>query len=609
MRRLKTIIPIAGILLLILSAASLYVAMRDISKVHPAEDYEDQGVRSFAPYAVYPVQVQNTSASGRDRRMNPTKTVYMVYYLATDGSGYKWSDEALTRDLGEDIVEAGETVRRRVLSIPSDGTYITVEPEQTAGSYAESLRGRYTRIVGLSALYILFYFIVLILVKLVRRLRKDRAEDKEPERASAPRDASNVSRFDPEIKESRRFHHAGNRSGWRQEPGGIEVRKPPRIHPRIKLCLFLLAAAVPLLVFQSLGSSDPVDLDYGWNGNTWTCEELELRFDLPAGGVIFDAGEQQKEREKKFGRRGSAGQTVLEVGDSGEGSNLGLLIVRTDPPTEDFLLKMVNAYAAGIEGAEDPEARENLMVGGRTWRTWRMELPGQGRTYWYLYRQEGEYALSITSSGPTAQTPPAILACFQGANSLGIVSANQYLPPIGADGYFTVTVPPSLLGNMTLEELLEDFQEDAKAAGEQGMAPDQFPRFRDLIANEDGSVTYSFTEEQYRKSKEDYYSWGLRILPEMFGLDPAEIVKGLEYAQVDENGIPWAVNVRVDRAAFQNQGNFAEFIAQLVPYTMVGRYQIMCGVPAGEWSVHVTVRDAETGEVLAEEDFPQGGVR
>lgn len=135
------------------------------------------------------------------------------------------------------------------------------------------------------------------------------------------------------------------------------------------------------------------------------------------------------------------------------------------------------------------------------------------------------------------------------------------------------------------------------------MTPDQFPRFRDLIANEDGSVTYSFTEEQYRKSKEDYYSWGLRILPEMFGLDPAEIVKGLEYAQVDENGIPWAVNVRVDRAAFQSQGNFAEFIAQLVPYTMVGRYQIMCGVPAGEWSVHVTVRDAGSGEVILEQDF------
>ena len=609
MKRLKTIIPIAGILLLILSAASLYVAMRDLSSLRPAEDYEDQGVRSFEPYAVYPVQVQNTGASGRDRRMNPTKTVYMVYYRATDGSGYKWSNETLTRDLGEEIVEAGETVRRRVLSIPSDGTYITVGPEQTAGSYAESLRERYTRIVGLSTLYILFYIIVLLLTNLMRRLRKNWAEDAELERAAVPRDTSAVARFSPEIEEPGRFRLPKSWSGWRQEPGGIEARKSPRIPFRLKRSLFLLLAAFLLLVLQRMGSSDPVDLDYGWSGNTWICDELGLRFDLPAGGVIFDAEEQQKAREEKFGRRGSAGQTVLTVADQGEGSNLDLLVVRTDPPTEDFLLKMVTAYAAGIEGAEAPEAREDLMVGGRAWRTWRIELPEQGRVNWYLYRQEGEYALSLTSSGPTAQTPPAILACFQGANSLGIVSANQYLPPIGADGYFTITVPPSLLGNRTPEELVEDFREDAKAAGEQGMTPDQFPRFRHLIANEDGSVTYSFTEEQYRKSKEDYYSWGLRILPEMFGLDPAEIVKDLEYAQVDEDGIPWAVNVRVDRTAFQSQGNFAEFVAQLVPYTMIGRYQVMCGVPAGEWSVHVTVRDAETGEVLEEEDFPQGGVR
>lgn len=607
MRRLKTIIPIAGILLLILSAASLYVAMRDISKVHPAEDYEDQGVRSFEPYAVYPVQVQNTSASGRDRRMNPTKTVYMVYYLATDGSGYKWSDEALTRDLGEDIVEAGETVRRRVLSIPSDGTYITVGPEQTAGSYAESLRGRYTRIVGLSALYILFYFIVLILVKLVRRLRKDRAEDKEPERASAPRDASNVSRFDPEIKESRRFHHAGNRSGWRQEPGGIEVRKPPRIHPRIKLSLFLLAAVLLLAVFQRLGSSDPVELDYGWSGNTWTCEELELRFDLPAGGVIFDAGEQQKEREKKFGRRGSAGQTVLEVADQEEGSNLDLLVVRTDPPTEDFLLKMVTAYAAGIEGAEAPEAREDLTVGDHPWRTWRIELPEQGRVCWYLYRQAGEYALSLTSSGPAAQTPPAILAAFQGTNSLGIVPTNQYLPPIGADGYFTITVPPSLLGNMTPEELLEDFREDAETAAEQGLTPDQFPSFRDLTANGDGSVTYSFTEEQYRRSKETYYAWGLRILPEIFGIDPSDIIKRIAYAQIDENGIPWGVDVWIDQTEYIRVGSFSDFIARFVPMTIIGRYQLMCGVPADEWAIHVTLRDVETEEVLFEIGYPLEG--
>ena len=83
MRRLKTIIPVAGILLLILSAASLYAAMQGISKVRPAEDYEDIGVLTFQPYDVLPVQVQNTGASSRDRRMNPTKTVYMVYYFGS----------------------------------------------------------------------------------------------------------------------------------------------------------------------------------------------------------------------------------------------------------------------------------------------------------------------------------------------------------------------------------------------------------------------------------------------------------------------------------------------------------------------------------------------
>ena len=172
MRKLKTIIPVAGILLLILSAASLYVAMQALSDIRPAEDYEDIGVLTFQPYDVLPIQVQNTGASSRDRRMNPTKTVYMVYYRATDGSGYKWSDKALTRDLGKDIVEVGETVQRRVLRIPADGTYITVEPDQTAGSYTEGLRQKYTTILVLAGAYVLLYglgWCVLIFTKKAKR--------------------------------------------------------------------------------------------------------------------------------------------------------------------------------------------------------------------------------------------------------------------------------------------------------------------------------------------------------------------------------------------------------------------------------------------------------
>ena len=172
MRRLKTIIPVARILLLILSAASLYVAMQALLVIRPAEDYEDIGVLTFQPYDVLPVQVQNTGASSRDRRMNPTKTVYMVYYRATDGSGYKWSGEALTRDLGKDIVEAGETVQRRVLRIPADGTYITVEPDQTAGSYTEGLRQKYITVLVLAGAYAILYaaaWCILILMKKAKR--------------------------------------------------------------------------------------------------------------------------------------------------------------------------------------------------------------------------------------------------------------------------------------------------------------------------------------------------------------------------------------------------------------------------------------------------------
>lgn len=36
---------------------------------------------------------------------------------------------------------------------------------------------------------------------------------------------------------------------------------------------------------------------------------------------------------------------------------------------------------------------------------------------------------------------------------------------------------------------------------------------------------------------------------------------------------------------------------------MIGRYQLMCGVPADEWAVHVALRDAETDEVLFERSY------
>ena len=164
MPKLKSIVFVAGLMLLLLAAAMGYLSIKYLSAIAPADSYEDKGVYTFSPYQVLPVQVQNTGASGRDRRMNPTKTVYMVYYRATDGSGYQWTDRAITRELGQEIVDAGAAVERRVLSIPADSSYITVEPGQTAGSYTAGLRQKYITALALSGAYILLYVVVWCIV-------------------------------------------------------------------------------------------------------------------------------------------------------------------------------------------------------------------------------------------------------------------------------------------------------------------------------------------------------------------------------------------------------------------------------------------------------------
>lgn len=160
MEKAKSISFVAGLMLLILAAVMIYLSAKGLFTIPSANSYQDNGTHTFEPYQVLPVQVRNTSSYSRDRRMNPTKTVYMVYYRATDGSGYQWADRAITRELGQETVEEGVTVTRRVLSIPGDRTYITVEPDQTAESYTAGLRQKYVLALALSAAYILVYLVI-----------------------------------------------------------------------------------------------------------------------------------------------------------------------------------------------------------------------------------------------------------------------------------------------------------------------------------------------------------------------------------------------------------------------------------------------------------------
>jgi len=160
MEKAKSIGFILSLMIFILAAMMTYLSIKGLFAIPSASSWKDNGTHTFEPYQVLPVQVRNTSSYSRDRRMNPTKTVYMVYYRATDGSGYEWSDRAITRELGQETVEKGISITRRVLSIPSDRTYITVEPEQTAESYTAGLRQKYVLALALSAAYILVYLVI-----------------------------------------------------------------------------------------------------------------------------------------------------------------------------------------------------------------------------------------------------------------------------------------------------------------------------------------------------------------------------------------------------------------------------------------------------------------
>lgn len=163
MEKAKNLVRVASIPLLILAAASLYVSVRDYGAIRPADSYVDEGVHTFVPYDILPISVKN-NATGRYGRTHPTKIVYMVYYKTTDGSGYRWQVEGSTaRTLAEQKYEEGP-VERRVLSIPEEDAYITVEADQTAKSYTAGLQRKYTLIMGLSVAYLAVYAGVWIVI-------------------------------------------------------------------------------------------------------------------------------------------------------------------------------------------------------------------------------------------------------------------------------------------------------------------------------------------------------------------------------------------------------------------------------------------------------------
>ena len=182
-------------------------------------------------------------------------------------------------------------------------------------------------------------------------------------------------------------------------------------------------------------------------------------------------------------------------------------------------------------------------------------------------------------------------------SSMNYVSpTNSYTPTTNEDGYIVITMPTSIIGisGATASELAADFQS--------AVPPDK--RITDIVANNDGTADYFFTPEQFEQFKKDTYDSGCYA----YGVGSfPQSIKTVEYTEIDENGIPWAAVVTIDLALYTASDmdallGYSYGVAW--PANYIGQYQIFCGVPGDEWAVHVTVKDADSGEVISEHDFP-----
>lgn len=178
--------------------------------------------------------------------------------------------------------------------------------------------------------------------------------------------------------------------------------------------------------------------------------------------------------------------------------------------------------------------------------------------------------------------------------------SNTDMPPVNDGGYIVVAMPMTLFGGNTAEELEAQHQELIAGMSEEEIAK---LYWTDIIANEDGSFQYIFTPDQFRRIKETAYMSG-KLIDAATNTFPAEFIKAAEYADIDEDGIPWTLIVSVDKKQYESSELINSFYVTVSPSIYMGMYQIFCGVPGNEWAAHVTVKDADTGGVISEHDFP-----
>ena len=101
---------------------------------------------------------------------------------------------------------------------------------------------------------------------------------------------------------------------------------------------------------------------------------------------------------------------------------------------------------------------------------------------------------------------------------------NTYTPPVNEDGQIVITMPKTLLGGKTAEELETEDKEQRPTVANQAV-------YNALLANEDGTFSYYLTMEQYPKLKSAYYWLGCLMKMESPG--------GLQFRWTPRLITPW----------------------------------------------------------------------
>ena len=166
------------VITVLIALSTLFYGVQGMQRVRSADEYKDLGVYTFYPQRVAPLQ-KETNFSGRLKRTNPTTTVYAVDYWTEQNKTKKlqalveeaslpepqnWREkiergkqlrdklrpvqeyEYLMETGGieseaQEILAEGKPIERRVLAIPAEKAYITVDAAMTAEDYVDKQTG------------------------------------------------------------------------------------------------------------------------------------------------------------------------------------------------------------------------------------------------------------------------------------------------------------------------------------------------------------------------------------------------------------------------------------------------------------------------------------